>query len=202
MTTSQNHWDTRYRSGNTPWDSGITPPEVTSFWESGRIQPEGLAVDLGCGTGTNVAYLAGLGLRAVGVELSGLALQRARERLDASTPDLVRQTDLVQADVSRLPIVNAGASYIVDIGCLHGVPPTRRPDYAAGVVNNLLSGGYYHLFAFDRLLDLPADDPEQAWRGMADNEVERLFSPGLAVVEIIQGDPDRHPCRWYLLQKQ
>ncbi len=166
------------------------------------MQPDGLAVDLGCGTGTNVVYLAGLGLRAVGVELSGLALKRARQRLDTSMPDLGRQIDLVQADVSRLPIVNAGASYIVDIGCLHGVPPARRPDYAAGVVNNLLSGGYYHLFAFDRVLDPPADDPETAWRGMVDREVERLFSPSLAVVEIIQGDPDHHPCRWYLLKKR
>jgi SAM-dependent methyltransferase len=202
MTTRQHHWNTRYRSGNTPWDSGITPPELTEFWASDRLPPDGLAIDLGCGTGTNVTFLAGLGLHAVGVEFSGIALKRAMERLGTLGPDLDSHIDLVQADVARLPMANAGASYIVDIGCLHGVPQAERPAYGASVIDNLLPGGYFHLFASDRVLDPPADNPEMAWRGMTDDEVETLFSPKLAVVEIIRGDPDHFPCRWYLLQKR
>jgi len=37
----------RYASGETPWDSGITPPEIIEFLE---MAPAGSALDLGCGT--------------------------------------------------------------------------------------------------------------------------------------------------------
>jgi len=70
-------WDQRYSSGSTPWDTGITPPEVVRFWREHSPPPRGLAVDIGCGPGTNVAYLAALGLRVIGVDVSGLALRTA-----------------------------------------------------------------------------------------------------------------------------
>ena len=59
-------WEKEYQSGQTPWDSGITPPEVVKFWSSRRLPAQGAALDLGCGTATNVAYLANLGLRRSG----------------------------------------------------------------------------------------------------------------------------------------
>ncbi len=41
-----------------PWDSGISPPELLEFI---RTHPAGKAIDLGCGTGTNVITLAKAG---------------------------------------------------------------------------------------------------------------------------------------------
>ncbi len=61
--SARSRWETHYATGNTPWDTQITPPEVQSFWTSGRLAPQGLALDIGCGPGTNVRYLAELGLR-------------------------------------------------------------------------------------------------------------------------------------------
>ncbi len=158
-TPLQNQWDSRYQSGDTPWDSGKTPPEVTSFWDGRLLSRSGTALDLGCGTGTNIAFLARLGLHAVGVEFSATALKLAAERLTLLEPGLQHQIDLVQADVARLPFTAVDASYILDIGCLHAIPPARRSTYASGVCNNLASGGYYHLFAFDRHPNPPEDDP-------------------------------------------
>ena len=59
-------WNLVYRFGKTPWDTGITPPELRAVVESGQVPP-GRALDLGCGTGTNVIYLARHGLEVVGV---------------------------------------------------------------------------------------------------------------------------------------
>jgi methyl halide transferase len=191
-------WEDHYRTGPTPWDTGSTPPEVVQFWQNYPVPPNGLAFDLGCGTGTNVAYLATLGLTVIGFDLAGNALALGQKRLHgAATPRL----QLIQADVTTLPVRAAQAHYILDIGCLHGLPVERRPAYAQGVIDNLRPGGYYQLFAFDRLPP-SAQPPDKPPRGMGDDEVQTLFAPTLTLVEIIRARPDRQPCRWYVLQKR
>ena len=77
-----------YRTGRTPWDTGITPPEVVELVDGPSALPPGRALDLGCGTGTNVRYLAVHGWDVVGVEADVRAFDAARERteeLDAAT---------------------------------------------------------------------------------------------------------------------
>ncbi len=195
------HWEDRYHAGPTPWDTRITPPEVVAFWASGRLPHHGMALDLGCGTATNLAYLASLGLTAVGVELAGNALTRGRERLAQEQPALLSRIHLVQGDVAHVPFYALNARYILDIGCFHALSFADRPDYVQGVVNNLAPGGYYHLFAFD-LLPEADRDPTKPPRGVAENEIVERFAPSLPVVEITRARPDRQPCRWYLLQKK
>jgi SAM-dependent methyltransferase len=187
-------WEEHYRSGPTPWDTRITPPEVVEFWRVHPVPVGGLALDLGCGTATNVGYLAALGLRVVGCELAGNALATGRQRLHEANAPLSR-IQLVQTDVTHLPIHRADACYILDIGCFHCLSRDRRDDYAQSVIGNLASGGHYHLFAFDLLPDKPD-------RGVTETEVADRFAPHLEIVEIRRGNPDHHPCRWYLLRKK
>ena len=191
-------WEARYSSGPRPWDTGITPPEVVDFWQKRTPSPAALAVDIGCGTGTNAAYLAGLGLRAIGVDLSLTALLLAQQRRDTLPPPVQQRLHFAQADVSRLPFQNANAVYILDIGCFHAIPADARYDYANGIVANLAPGGHFHLYAFDKL---PEDSADPDARGLDETEVTDLFTPALSVVEIVRARPDRRPCRWYLLRK-
>jgi SAM-dependent methyltransferase len=158
-------------------------------------------LDLGCGTATNLAYLAGLGLTAIGVELASNALARGRARLAQEQAALLPHIHLVQGDVARVPFHALQASYVLDIGCFHALPFADRPGYVQGVVDNLASGGYYQLFAFDLLPDADRD-PAKLPRGVAEHEIAERFAPHLQVVEVIQARPDRQPCRWYLLQRR
>ncbi len=199
MIERRRHWDERYLSGPTPWDTGITPPEVVAFWHSQRLPAQGPAIDLGCGSGANVAYLVERGLRVIGVELSGIGLAKARMRLTERLGELVTRAALLQGDAARLPLRNAGASYILDIGCLHSLPLAQRELYARSVIDNLHDGGFYHLFAFDRVQ--VESGSARAEQGMGEDEVSRLFSPGLSLLSVERGQPDQRPCRWYLLQK-
>lgn len=195
-------WESRYQEGPRPWDTGITPPEVVAFWERQPVPAQGHALDLGCGTGTNAYYLARLGLYVVGVELAGTALLTGQARRRDITPDVRTRLEFVQADVSLLPFSGLGACYILDIGCFHGVHPARRDAYVAGVAANLAVGGYYHLFAFDRVDDPNDADLDRDWRGLLPGEVERRFTPMLRIDTVIEGKPDHKPCRWYLLQRR
>lgn len=62
-----------------------------------RYVPGGRVLDLGCGVGHDLVRLAGAGLAPVGVDLSHLALRRAR----------ARATSVVRADGVRLPFRDA-----------------------------------------------------------------------------------------------
>jgi SAM-dependent methyltransferase len=195
------HWEERYQQGNTPWDTRITPPEVVQFWTSHPVPANGVALDLGCGAGTNAAYLANRGLFVIGCDLAGNALALGQQRLQQEHIGLLPRIQLIQVDVTRLPLHNLQAHYILDIGCFHGLAFDDRPAYVQGVLDNLAAGGYYHLFAFDLLpeTEWPPDKPA---RGVGADEVQTRFAPDLQVIEVIRGRPDRQACCWYLLQKK
>ncbi|MCS6826970.1 MAG: class I SAM-dependent methyltransferase [Caldilinea sp.] len=197
----RSRWEERYASGETPWDTQQTPPEVQSFWRSGRLPDAGLAFDLGCGPGTNVRFLAERGLTALGFDIALQPLLTAQKRLAERAPHCRRRAFFVLADVTQLPLHYAGACYILDVGCFHGVIPERRKLYVECVAHNLRSGGYYHLYAFDRTPAMLAN-PEGALFGVEKNEIAERFTPWMEIVEILRGQPDPYPCRWYLLRKR
>ena len=74
-------WDLRYWLRRTPWDTGITPPEVVEIVAQ-RFPRGGRAIDVGCGTGTNVVYLAQHGFDAAGIDASARAIALARRRAE------------------------------------------------------------------------------------------------------------------------
>ena len=198
------HWDEQYRSGQTPWDTGITPPEVLKFWQEHVVPSTGaFALDIGCGTGLNTLFLARKGLYALGIDLSGQALRLALCRLHAHTREGLfpggGNAMFVQADVSRLPVGRPGAVYALDIGCLHSLPDARRPAYAEGVCRALRMGGHFHLYVFDRNT---TDGPGA--RGMYEGEVASLFDGELEIVleEMgVSSSRASRPSRWFLLRK-
>lgn len=194
-------WEAHYASGNTPWDTQNTPPEVQEFWRSGRLPARGLALDIGCGPGTNVRFLAELGLFAVGFDIALHPLQTGRRRALGDAAAISERAWLVQADVTHLPLTGAGAVYALDVGCFHGVPPALRPGYVAGVVDNLCTGGYLQMYAFDRAPQM-GDDPDKKLLGVEEDEIAARFAAWLEIVEITRARADRYPCRWYLLRKQ
>jgi len=201
---SRSHWDERYRSGHTPWDTGITPPEVRRFWQERKPPAAGaFALDIGCGTGLNTLFLARQGLCAIGFDLSGQALRLAQQRLKASgrqdRPGPEGEAIFVQADVSRLPVDRLGAADALDIGCLHSLPDHLRPAYAEGVHRGLKSGGYFHLYVFDR-----NDSDGHGARGMYEGEVAALFDGKLEIVSEeagVSSNAVSRPSRWFLLRR-
>ena len=64
--------------GQAPWDTGITPPELYDFIAS---HPAGTALDIGCGTGTNVITLVNAGWQATGFDFASRAIQIAKRKL-------------------------------------------------------------------------------------------------------------------------
>ena len=185
--------DLQYLLGQTPWDTQVTPPEVVELIGSGSL-PSGRALDLGCGTGTNCITLARHGWRAVGVDLSAVAIRRARQKARRAGVDC----RFYRADVTDLSFLKDQGPFdlALDIGCLHSVPPERWERYAAGLARLVRPGGLYVLYAFTHRPDRPVP------RGIASEEVQRLFASAFAVERQEGGnDPTGPRSAWYWLRR-
>lgn len=163
-----------------PWDSGIPAPELVRA-VAGR--PPGRALDLGCGTGTNVRYLAERGWQATGIDYIPLAVARARRKLRGL------DAQLLVGDVTRLEALPLRGPFdlALDMGCLHSLPPEGRARYAAGLAHWLRPGGLYMLYAFQPSPDLAA--------GLTRVQVETAFTPHLTLTGYEQGQG--RPSAWY-----
>jgi len=169
--------------GRPRWDTGITPPELEEFVASA---PAGRALDLGCGTGTNVVYLARHGWEAVGVDFVGRAIAKARRR--AREARLVDRCSFFVADVTRLDFVSGPFDLALDIGCLHSLPVRDRAAYATGLSRLVRPGGTYLLYAFA---------PGGPATGLTADDVRVTFSDTFDVVRVEEGRG--RPSAWYTL---
>jgi ubiquinone/menaquinone biosynthesis C-methylase UbiE len=95
------------------------------------------AIDVGCGTGGDAVFLAGLGITTTGVDVSGEALDRARERAAAGGVDVT----WIEASALDLPIADASIDLMTDRGCLHHIDERDRGRYASEAARVLRPGG-------------------------------------------------------------
>ena len=163
-----------------PWDTGITPPELERFVAS---HPPGRALDLGCGTGTNVVYLARRGWSAVGLDFAAHAIAKARRRARAAGVAV----ELVLGDATRLSVAGQ-FDLALDIGCLHSIPVERREAYASGLAPVVRSGGTFLLYAFA---------PGGVAVGLTRDDVRALFDAAFEVTAVEEGRG--RPSAWYTL---
>lgn len=106
-----------YQSYEMPWDTGLPSTELGLRLAAGEIPRGGRAVDLGCGTGTNVIYLAQWGFDVVGVDYSARALQLAQEKANLSK--LGRAVRFVLGDSTRVRNIGEPFDLLFDRGCFH-----------------------------------------------------------------------------------
>jgi SAM-dependent methyltransferase len=179
-----------YRFTKPDWDTGITPPKVTSAID--QFKQPGRALDLGCGTGTALIYLARHGWQVAGVDFSPQALELARAK--AQHADV--KVDLHLGDVSRLDFLRAPFDLILDIGCLHGLDRESRTRYAEQLRRLTRPGSKFLLFGFIR----------PAFFGsyhLTPEETRGLFDPAFAISSLrLAPDRDRRSVVWYDLTRR
>ena len=186
-------WELMYLFKKTPWDTGITPPEIVAMVDSGKVHI-GRALDLGCGTGTNAIYLAQHGFEVTGVDISGRAIALAKRKVrSAQLTDRVR---LERGDVTLMRRWATGHSidFAYDIGCFHNLESEARRRYVTALTAVLKPGAVYMVYAFE---------PSTDRRGVDMGEIATLFDREYKVEGLRRGtDQNRRGSAWYTFMKR
>jgi SAM-dependent methyltransferase len=96
---TQEFWDDRYRQRTRIW-SGNPNRQLVAI--AGGL-PAGRALDIGCGEGADAAWLAGRGWTVLGVDVSEVALDRAREHTAGLEPQVAARLEWRQVDLLAAP---------------------------------------------------------------------------------------------------
>lgn len=115
------------------WHLSAPSGELLAAEAAGWLGEPAVVVDLGCGLGGELGYLAGRGWRGVGVDLSVAALGQARLAWPGAR--------FIQADVTRLPFRPDSAGLLLDRGCFHYLTAAGRSGYAREAARVLRPGG-------------------------------------------------------------
>jgi SAM-dependent methyltransferase len=190
MGLAERLYERAYRRGRTPWDTGITPPEVVE--EVSGMEP-GRALDLGCGTGTNVLWLAERGWTAVGVDFSPLAIESARRKADWTSGAM-----FVEGDVTRLSELGVEGPFdlLLDIGCFHSVAVRRRDDYVREVARVAHVGAPMMIFAFGPWIRFPGTP-----RRTREPEIRRRFERDFELERVRPGEEPKGAAWFYLRRR-
>jgi SAM-dependent methyltransferase len=121
------------------WHLSAASPELLAATTDGWLGHQGEVLDIGCGLGSELAFLVGAGWRGCGVDLSAVALRRAKAEPGAAA--------FVQADAMQLPFTDRSFGLILDRGCFHYIQPGLRSGYSAEAERVLRPGGRLFLRA-------------------------------------------------------
>jgi len=133
-------WNANYAEGKLPWDTGTPDEHLVAAVRAGLIAPA-RALEVGCGTGTNALWLAAQEFDVLGVDVSPLAIEKARGKATAAS---ARHARFEVVDFLAATPAGAPFDFVFDRGCFHifdddGV----RARFAARVAALLAPGGQW-----------------------------------------------------------
>jgi cyclopropane fatty-acyl-phospholipid synthase-like methyltransferase len=172
--------------GAPPWDTKISPPELFRVIDS---TPPGNALDIGCGTATNVITLAKSGWTVTGIDFirRPIELGKKKARLEGVN------VNLVVADVTKI-VFEEKFDLILDMGCFHNLSKQGRIRYIRSIKDWLNFGGYFLLYGFLK------HDGLQAKRGINSLDINNFEN--FLILKNRQAGIDRsQKSSWFIFQK-
>ncbi len=186
---SRLYWETRYVLAPR-WDVPIPEALRAVLAEESARCSGGSALDLGCGAGQVALYLARRGLRVTAVDVSSLALLRARVRARRAGV----RVRFARVDAFERPLSAQGPfGVVVDVGLFHGLELGQRATYASHMLQWLGRESALVLMGLR-----PGADHRVA--GISDGDLE-CFLPELCVHSSTEVSGVRLPTALYVLRR-
>jgi len=167
-------WNESYASGESlPWDTGTPDPLLVEAIESRAISP-GRALEIGCGTGTNAIFLAHHGFDVLGIDISEVAVDKARAMAQG-------RCRFEALDFLAAAPVGGPFEFVFDRGCFHVFDDEgERARFAENVAAALVEGGLW-LSLIGSTEGAPRDEgpPRRSAR-----DVMNAIEPSLEIVQL------------------
>jgi len=144
---------------NPPWDTNISPSELIDFLDQ---HAPGRALDIGCGTGTNLIRMAEYGWQVEGIDYIRKAVRTAKQKLQGKNLPI----SVFQGDFLSFKKLQGPYDLILDIGCYHSLPDENKRSYENKIENLLATKGYYLINGY-----LKSDSPR---RGITSTDIKIL----------------------------
>ena len=181
MTTPS--WDQSYVAGaRPPWDIGRPQPAFVRLANADLLA--GRVLDAGCGTGEQTLLAASVGAHAVGVDLSPLAIERARAK--AAARGIKARFEV--ADALNLADLGLTFDTVIDSGLFHVFDDADRARYVESLASVLHRGGTCYLMCFsDRQPGTVGP------RRVSEGELRAAFDQGWTVLSVVADTFDLQP---------
>jgi SAM-dependent methyltransferase len=188
-------WNESYASGELPWDTGQPEPLLVEFVSSGGLVPR-RTLEIGAGTGTNAIWLAERGFDVLGVDVSPLAIEKARAKMGKR--DL--RCRFVALDFLAAPVPDSPFHFVFDRGCFHVFDePGERARFATCVAAALAPGGLW--LSLIGSTEGPAREVGPPRRSARD--IAAAIEPALEIVELRSAEFHNHEAKaWFCLSRQ
>ena len=174
-----------YYLGQVPWDTAQIPPQIV---ETVRELETGVALDLGCGTGTHSIYLAQQGWQVIGIDFIHKAIKSAQKKAHSVGVQVdFRYGDLTQLTPADIPPVDL----VLDVMCLHALPDEHQAKMA-DVLAAIMSPDAIMLMSA-----LPPHSDMGFHFGLSEAQIVEMMSPKFTIkhTEVDEGTG------WYWLRK-
>lgn len=187
MGSNYDNWDQIYQTYplcSLGWELGKPRPILVKLVEEGLIT-KGKTLDLCCGAGTNMIYLAQKGFEVTGIDVSKTAIKYAKAKAEQTKA----QINFVIESFVDLSFRDEEFDFVFDMGCFHHVEIEDRPTFIKGIYRVLKKGSDYLLTCFSY-------KNGKAWNHFTEKQLISLFSVYFEIIEIkhyssVEGDSVR-----------
>jgi SAM-dependent methyltransferase len=169
---SREYWESRYQSGDMPWEKGAPSPGLVDFLAAHPDLPRGIVCVPGCGTGHDVREFARAGFDTFGFDIAPSAIQLATEKTKAA--GLKAKFQLADFLHDEPP---QKFDWIFEHTLFCAIKPQEREDYVRAALRWLKPDGQY--LAVNYMIP----DKDGPPFGTTREELERRFSPHFELVE-------------------
>jgi SAM-dependent methyltransferase len=175
-------WDSSYAGSSPPWDIGRPQPAFVRLADVGALT--GALLDAGCGTGEHTILAARRGARALGIDISTLAIETARRKAAERDVDASFQV----FDALNVETLGEVFDTVVDSGLFHVFDDAAQARYVAAVHAVLRPGGHFHLMCF-------SDRQPGDWgpRRINEGELRAALAAGWRIDSLARGRFDINP---------
>ena len=143
------------------------------------------ALDIGCGNGRNTRFLSKNGFKTTGIDFSQESIKIALELSKNST------AHFVHTPFEKFAAKSESFDFIYDAGCLHHIPPHRRPAYLKKIHSLLKTDGKYALEVFNEKggsglsdYDVYTERSMQGGLGYSEDKLKAILAPHFKIVNI------------------